>query len=684
MTHSEPRGPQGSNDPLSSGPNDYRYHPLPDDGSYIRLVSIYPGSYKDDIVISMTHCNFLENPATAYECLSYSWGSKAQDSETIMVRPWFTEESCRSETQPYCPYEMIRVTETLASALRDLRRSEEVRVMWIDALCIEQSNNHEKSRQVQLMGKVYQHASRVVVWLGPMTDDSRRAFDLLHDLSAQVEMTSAGVDPCASVKPSPTSKDPDLALLSSPLPFDGEDLRSIHHLLYRSWFERLWIRQEIFLSSPSAIITCGACEMAWSTFKGLMGLMTRKGWRRFDLDQELRDRLRMIGAIVYQNPTVSFTGLRQEFRGSLCSEPKDRIYAILALLNDSEKNLGIQVDYDRSMMEISEGIIRRYVEGIGSLDFLRQCELQEPTTRPSWVPQWAESSFVSHAIGSYSSPSLGAWYRFLDGQEGVLQVAGVAVSVVTGSQAVLTPEARRTGDRYQLFETLKSILFGKDLNGSYSGGGTLNEAYVRTLLADQIGDFYQPSLSYRPDLQSSLGFLQQIIAGNSGYDPEMFGRGTPASKFLETVFDYAASWNILSSTSGLIGLVPPVAREGDIVCVLLGCDFPVLLRPTEQGRKFLVVGQCFVSGYGVSQGDALLGPLPKNVRMLWVLENGYYPSFVDELTGQVLEQDPRLQALPIDVKEHCKRPSGNPFDLVFVDPEILRQQGREIQYFDLI
>jgi FAD/FMN-containing dehydrogenase len=53
----------------------------------------------------------------------------------------------------------------LGDALRDLRYHEKDRVLWIDALCIDQNNNEERGEQVQQMGSIYSKAERVIIWL---------------------------------------------------------------------------------------------------------------------------------------------------------------------------------------------------------------------------------------------------------------------------------------------------------------------------------------------------------------------------------------------------------------------------------------------------------------------------------------------------------------------------------------
>jgi hypothetical protein len=48
-------------------------------------------------------------------------------------------------------------------------------MMWIDAICIDQSDLQEKNQQVHMMGRIYQEASCTDIWLGDPKDAIRPA-----------------------------------------------------------------------------------------------------------------------------------------------------------------------------------------------------------------------------------------------------------------------------------------------------------------------------------------------------------------------------------------------------------------------------------------------------------------------------------------------------------------------------
>lgn len=106
---------------------------------------------------------------TAYEALSYTWGDDT-NPETILL-----------DGKPFL------VTRNLDSALRALRRATEERRLWVDALCINQSDIAERNREVLRMREIYERAERVIIWLGEAGPDSELAVSHLALLNERFE-----------------------------------------------------------------------------------------------------------------------------------------------------------------------------------------------------------------------------------------------------------------------------------------------------------------------------------------------------------------------------------------------------------------------------------------------------------------------------------------------------------------
>jgi len=98
-----------------------------------------------------------------YEALSYTWDSDAVGCHQM-----------RNIKLNNCAFQ---ITENLESALRQLRHKNPPRAFWIDAVCINQSDELEKEQQVKIMHEIYRNARHVVIWLGPATLDIKMALD---------------------------------------------------------------------------------------------------------------------------------------------------------------------------------------------------------------------------------------------------------------------------------------------------------------------------------------------------------------------------------------------------------------------------------------------------------------------------------------------------------------------------
>lgn len=112
----------------------YIHVPLDDTKAQIRLLHVQPRLESEpDLISCSVGVGNLENENCKYEALSYEWGDEPNISFTIMV------DGMR-----------VDVRENLWWALWHIRFEQGVRVMWIDALCIDQENLKERNHQVCL------------------------------------------------------------------------------------------------------------------------------------------------------------------------------------------------------------------------------------------------------------------------------------------------------------------------------------------------------------------------------------------------------------------------------------------------------------------------------------------------------------------------------------------------------
>ena len=180
----------------------YQYLTLPSEGEYIRLLCLLPNESEAEPLQCKLHNYSLQKSGPRshrYEALSYVWGNPR---ETLPI---------------YVDKDQFLVTVNLHAALSRLRDHSFERIIWVDAICIDQNNPEEQGQQVQLMAKIYSNAYCVIVWLGKKAEDTDRALENIQ-LAADKELTKR-----------PKKEINQQAILS---------------LLRQPWFQRIWVREQ--------------------------------------------------------------------------------------------------------------------------------------------------------------------------------------------------------------------------------------------------------------------------------------------------------------------------------------------------------------------------------------------------------------------------------------------------------
>jgi hypothetical protein len=200
------------------------YSELRPERQEIRLMFLDAGEPQDDIVASLMVTSLRWAPeywTPEYEALSYVWG------DPLITRP------IKLDGQPY------HVTENLKAALRRLRYADRARIMWIDAICINQRNPREQEHQIGLMRDIFEGCSQCIVWLGEKDDETEKALETLQWMHDDLHVFEW---PCFA-KSIPVY---DIQLALEPL----------QTFLRRPWFSRTWTFQEFVLSRKHEIL-CG-------------------------------------------------------------------------------------------------------------------------------------------------------------------------------------------------------------------------------------------------------------------------------------------------------------------------------------------------------------------------------------------------------------------------------------------
>lgn len=418
----------------------YQYDSLAGPDS-IRLVELLPLSDGEDIKICLHVTTLLDSPA--YQTLSYEWG------ETIGTHPIW----CHGAT--------LLVTSNLLAALERLRLPSLRRFLWIDAICINQEDLEERAQQVSIMGDIYKQCHKVLIWIGEAGPSTSEALAKLPELAReQTRLESVKEEFIRKVYEDTRLKvrkesvhafihsqrqqwykewsemfdelsKPNLELLE----ISSKELwLGIHDLFSRSYFERLWIVQEVVLS-PKAVVLCGNDICDWIAFfkaaryvHAMGDVIAGPNVRILDLILQISDlqgNLSHKHAEYYkyllhhlleseedvwiaQNfdsvkelelKTVrSLTSLLICFSACKARDPRDLVFALLSLLQESSQRQ-IQANYSLSTAHVYKQAIMTAISEDAAVTLLLQ-EFTPPSIchiagTPSWVPDFSCNQFWS-------------------------------------------------------------------------------------------------------------------------------------------------------------------------------------------------------------------------------------------------------------------------------------------------
>ena len=139
----------------------------------------------------------------------------------------------RAGKERYAP----KVTANLYTALKYLRHTDKIRLVWIAAICINQQNPQDRRTQVSRMADIFQSASNVVVWLGPTADDSKAAMEVLALLASKIQVDWKTWTPELVGTKDPGCRDTDDLLdHDKELVLPDDTWKALLRLLDRTWF----------------------------------------------------------------------------------------------------------------------------------------------------------------------------------------------------------------------------------------------------------------------------------------------------------------------------------------------------------------------------------------------------------------------------------------------------------------
>ncbi|KAF5576135.1 heterokaryon incompatibility 6 OR allele [Fusarium pseudocircinatum] len=585
--------------------------------SHIRLICLRPGT--DDAI----YCELMVvsiDSAPSYEALSYTWGDPSI-TETITMT-----------TQGFETTQQFSITSNCFSALKRLRYKDKPRVLWIDALAIDQSNVNERNHQVSLMSMIYSQAAGVIVYLGESADDSDLAIEFIME--------------CYDPSPDNTS-----------LSFPRSDrlMDALRNFFLRPWFTRVWVIQEVFLSSEKTV-HCGEQEIPW---------LAMENFKHYLVNTRLQFRLPYVVSKASQSFTIEnaerfmFFALLDS-RHCEATDPRDKIYSLLPILQSHNRSLDLIPRYQDTSGRIYTDCALSVLPSCGwSLLYAVQGNSRTDDL-PSWVPDWNVPP-QRHVIGSDAIMGMGGFWeemmlllpalpdkpqvvmrRSVEGEKPALHGYGYSCGKISklGSTYIAgqTPfpaqewynlvnridlSTRHGADSgYVKFPQHREFLFRFLELARYLYGSTKQEEEE-----DTVDDFPKPDFIIGGSRQS----YREYRFGSKWEDrirKLALEREDGVLPFRDIPFYYAAAgWppsygntirgnleachlrRCFVTDTGYFGLAPAEAEIGDQVFICVGSSVPFVLREigSYRGDEFQLVGESYlqVSGwYGMVNNES--------------------------------------------------------------------------------
>jgi len=617
----------------------YTYKPLNAAKAEIRLLSLLPGGFSDDIEIEIFHVesNYPEEERSreersanlertfellqlgesrctpSYEAVSYVWGSEA-DPSFISIRDRGRPGSSS-----------LPVTQNLEEAMRYLRREDEARILWIDAVCINQQDLVERSVQVGRMGDIFRNSKQVDVWLGPESASSDVAVNLVHAIAADLVTAGKTKDPASRTVLPGSETDKLLASLEALLP----RIKALKELCQRQWFTRLWIFQEYHLST-AAIAYVGTRTLDMRDLYKVLHFIDMDQQENLLAQQAQHTTFGRVASILKPiRRTTRPLKLTRRLKRSLCTDERDRVYAILGLIR-SEYRVEIVPDYTKSLQEVNKEFfkcmlkLQRTAHMSGSLE-------EHEYGQPSWVPKLSQTL---SSFGSRSASGLSKHEILYERADESLRLPAKAVGTVT---AIWFNIPLKSFTIRSALETFRAHADSNLLDSVYSLGGDMFDAYICSLACGRYLE-NQEYPSYLP-----LQELRNIIRGGD-YSTDTLNKAQRA-------FLHARGRAIFSTTDGLIGMCPFWGKIGDQIFVTPGVEAAIILSSIEgRPNHYRLKGECYV--HGLMNSEALLGALPAVAEEdLWSYRRERVaggPQIIFRNGELATQNDPRLGPLPED------------------------------------
>jgi len=551
-------------------------------GNQIRVLHIQPSAERDRQLEFTLKLISLDD-APVYEALSYVWGT---DPPSVPI---------------LCNDQRLNIRPELSYALARLRLEHTTRIIWADALCINQADDREKSHQVPLMSRIFSQATKVNVWLGhgdesvirealeccKLVANSCREFSFEHDMDLNDRATHEAVEIPMTI-------------------FTPMVSRALTNLFKRPLFSRVWCIQEIKVAQD-AVVVWGEQYLPWPEV-GLTALWIFRKVVSMDVSNKtsgtsLEGVLVGNADIIYQCDPVSrsFLEILSDFRDFQSTDPRDKVYGLIGLIGSEADGGSMVPDYEKSAARIfTETALHTITRTKHLLVFSHvehQADYDGDDGYRSWAPRWDIPSPVVRISSPFMIPGHGA----CSGREAQIVVTespsgeqicltGIFHAKATAVDSIFDTSPDSKSNELQIHPQVVKVYEGIDWNNPMSD--ITLPVLARTLTTGASTTYSRLNMLNDELRCAHYEAFRHYIEWYRDPTTDFDSLRGDARQYHELFLSCSGDRRFFWTSRSDYGMGPACMREGDIVVVFYGGGAPSVLRP--KGDKYLMLGEAYV------------------------------------------------------------------------------------------
>lgn len=473
-------------------------------------------------------------------------------------------------------------------------------IVWLDAICIDQSNIQERGEQVAIMKDVYSRAYRTLIWLGEDHDASTQAaLESIEKLLVQCRKETNNFRNLQGTIWSPRGLE-----LHSNRQLPDCDWKALNKFFSASFFTRLWIIQEIILSKEVRCIRGQYSKPFADISLVAQWLYYCNYWREAHMGHNVDGIFNT--ALIWRQTYVksqiaNWLVTSIEFHASL---PLDKIYGLLGLMQNNLKGvLDFTPDYTAQVDIVYTAATRLAIDKLtGTADqlFILQHAQRlfppggeksvECNQTPSWVPRydWKYDIWRSpqqiELFGDGAANGMPASIREHDPQDPrLLSVKGILISHVIWRSGLLAAAIFYSGMHGDVYTLAKELLSCRSAAHEH-GHPDAAIAMAMTGRRNSMSDDASEDLDFVETYRNCIRWCEAVTRGEQEHDPSSDHIPADVFTYLDALWHGTRNRFFFTTASGQIGIGPPDMEPTDAVCILFGSTIPLVLREEKNGR----------------------------------------------------------------------------------------------------